>query len=49
MALRMALEARVRIMMTQKILDMLNPPEKASEKKAEKRAEKRPEKEQKNG
>ena len=49
MALRMALEARVRIMMTQKILDMLNPPEKVTEKKAEKRAEKRPEKEQKNG
>ena len=48
MALRMALEARVRIMMTQKILDMLNPPEKATERKAEKRAERHTEKEQKN-
>ena len=38
MALRTALEARVRIMMTQKILDLLNPPEKRAEKKAEKKS-----------
>ncbi len=34
MALRMALEARVRVMMTQRILDLLNPPEKKIEKKS---------------
>jgi len=34
MALRTALEARVRIMMTQRILDLLNPPEKKAEKKS---------------